>query len=122
MSSPFEDFANAIIVFEVASSSISSDSFGFPVFPKTSLTCSVHLKSKKDISEARQGSDKFTSEVEGYWVDPIARPSVPANTKGRINVGGMIGTITLMPSVPNPFIAKLEIEGLDPLKGVILWD
>lgn len=108
MTSPFSDFVNATLHFQVATGSFTRDDVGNPVDVVQEETVTAMLKKLSAFSASQvnrlPGVDDTALLLEGYCVEPMILPDqVLAETVARATWSGLPGKFWLMSPVNPPY-------------------
>lgn len=126
MSSPFAQFPNAVLFFEVASLvATTTDRMGNPIPITDTLTYKALLR--RDLRrnlEPLPGLDQDQMLLKGWLVDPLTYPpGVGAGTVARCDLtespGQTItGELTILDGLQNPFVMGVNISFLTTVRGM----
>lgn len=122
--SPFADYANSTLVFQVATGSLEPDSKG-NLRPGTStIELEALLQQKRDPNrESRPGVDTSAIWVEGYITSVTGQTSlvipssVTPDSPCQCVWQGRNGRFYLEFQARNPYLAALQIDLVEKLKG-----
>lgn len=121
MGSPFEPFANATIVFQVATGATTTDDYGNVVEGRKSLKVKAMVKllnmnplySKKPIAPMVEGLAPDAVYIQGYCTSPATLPkTVRGGMWGQMDWSGTSGDFYLEGPVNSPFGRGTGIGGL----------
>jgi len=120
--SPFANFANAVLEFLVPGDRVILDEFDNPILVTDTLEVTALLKPLGDSLKPQPGVDINQGEFSGYLVNPLELPkTIASGSKAKIVLNGREGEFTLKPNFPNPFVAGAGIKELTVIKGVVRW-
>ncbi|MBW4598912.1 MAG: hypothetical protein KME29_04690 [Calothrix sp. FI2-JRJ7] len=133
MTSPFVDFKNAALVFNVPDGSYTVNSAGNRVANSRALKIEALLKLSKDKGdltkyskdvEAYAGADGYAFLLEGYLVEPLTYPSeinflMEGDAEITLTIGQpKIGRFKLLPLIDSPYLIGAGVEIVTAIKGI----
>jgi hypothetical protein len=117
MSSPFESVANADLVFQIQTNSLTTDGWGNPVPSQQDFTIQALLQpAKQPTIERWGGADASIALFEGFLVNPLELPieiRPPCTGQGTIVVATNRkekGDIKLLPIFQNPYVVAAGVK------------
>ncbi len=122
--SPFGDFYNAELEFDVPLSASGVDRFGDPKITTQKLLVKALLREGKIDARKMEGVDKFSEAKVGYLVEPTEMPSsISSGAIARARIKNAIGrdkvgTFELFLDDQNPFLIGANIQGLTKISGI----
>jgi hypothetical protein len=138
VTSPFSQFANSEITFQVAdSSSYSINAVGNAIASTRELTITALLKESQNFGTLNQyaseiqklgGVEGRVSLLKGYLVEPTTYPvqlqfmmEGLAKIKGILRQAGsdeVIGKFKLLPIIQSPYLVATTIDIVTPIQGI----
>ena len=91
MASPFADVANATATFTLPTAGTTTDALGNVIAATESVTATLFLKGRQEVSAGTPGTEGTLSTLSGYAVDPMAldwrpmRYSSPRRLRGCLH-------------------------------------
>jgi hypothetical protein len=126
VASPFADYANALLTFQVSSGTLAPDSKGNMRPGKATIQVTALLQQKRDPNrEPRPGVDESSIWVEGYitqvGADPegsLVLPSVVTpDSPCAATWQGRAGRFQMEFTARNPYLAALEVDAVEKIRG-----
>ena len=125
--SPFENYANAEILFDVPTEEFTTDDFGnpIPVVKEIKLIALLENESQSHKSTILEGDGIGSTSInfKGYLVNPPHLPrnlAVPAMGTATIRFAPnnyQTGTFKLLPLVQDPYVVATGINIITEIKG-----
>lgn len=130
MSSPFKSFENAVLIFQVPTGNVTTNSVGNRVVETGPVELKAMLKPVKDAAEVQfyVGDDETSELMSGYLTEPTVLPaSVHPPIEGTCEVKTAIGVtrtghFKLLPHTNNPYLVSLNIAFLSKIIGIFRRD
>lgn len=129
MRSPFLDFENATLVFEVPGGTPTINAVGNLVSSTTSVTLRALLNPTRPTSAEQveinnyAGADGQATMMAGYLIDPSDLPlslATPCEGTAKILIASsniVQGKFKLLPIIQSPYIIGLKISQLTKIRG-----
>lgn len=127
MTSPFAPYTNATLVFQVSTGTLTTDTLGNVVPPKSKLTCTAVLKPTSSYKQPEKpaGVPIDAIYLEGNLVSPLSTSAaispfhtlVQPGANCSATIDGKTGQFWLLPSPRNPYVVAVDVYIVDRLRG-----
>ena len=129
--SPFSDFANATIEFDVPTGTQTTDKYGNPIIENEKVVIVALLKPPSDRSYTRAdiehlyngGIERKGVLLEGYLVSPRTYPENFDNYPvGKVRIEAISGKLEegffeVIPRVQNPYVQAVGVDLINKIQG-----
>ena len=89
MASPFTDVVNATAIFTLPTAGTTTDALGNVIAATESVTATLFLKGRPEVSAGTPGTEGTLSTLSGYAVDPMALDTrIRQGTEGTLTWQG----------------------------------